>query len=313
MIQAGVVLQERMRKLARVGVVLAVLVATCGIGIGLSAAAPKVDPKCNGVFNGQTPNDPIVKTANKAQASPGDSVTYTISWTSTGNDSANVTDCFRVDDGSENALNALVEPGNYAQDVSQPEADTPMTLVVTVQIPNDASLIGHTVYDRAKITHGSQESRSDLIGVEIVCTENCGSETTTGGTTTGSSTGDTTGGTTTGGSTGDTTGGTTTGGTTSGTSGTVTTGSSTGGTTSGNEVLGRVIHRKVAKKALATTGSETTALAWLGLAMLMVGMALRFGRFGIREAYAVASGRPSKDDMITKAIRTRSRDWTCGG
>src|SRR5437867_3052647 len=107
MIKVGAVLQERTRKLARVGVVLAVLVATCGIGIGLSAAAPKLDPKCNGVFNGNTPTDPIEKSADKTQASPGDSVTYTIHWTSTGNDTANVTDCFRVDDGSDNALNAL--------------------------------------------------------------------------------------------------------------------------------------------------------------------------------------------------------------
>ena len=85
-----------------------------------------------------------------------------------------------------------------------------------------------------------------------------------------------------------------------------TTDGSTGGT--GSEVLGRVIH----KKPLATTGSATTTMAWIGMAMLMVGVTLRY-RFGVPDAYAAAADAPSKDDKLTRAQRARSRDWTCGG
>ena len=312
MFEVGVLQEKKTRKLARISVVLAVLVATCGIGIGLSAAAP--DP-CQDVWQGLTPKNPLTKTANPTSVHPGDTVTYTFGWTSTGDVAAALEDCYRVDDGSNDTLNALVTGFYHSVDVPNVGASgTAQTYAYTITIPNDSSLVGHSIVNRAKMTHGSVESRTGLVEVPITCAENCGG----GGTTTGSSTGDTsgtsTGGTSTGDTSGTSTGGTSTGGTsgtstgetsTGGTSGT-TTGTSTGSTVK-NEVLGRTI----ARKPLATTGSETTALAWIGSLMLMVGLALRFGKFGPREIYAAASDSPTTADLLLKAIRSRSRDWTC--
>ena len=77
-------------------------------------------------------------------------------------------------------------------------------------------------------------------------------------------------------------------------------------TDDGGEVLGRTITRP-----LATTGSETTVLAMIGFAMLMVGSTLRFGRFGGREVYATASTSRTPADLLAKALEARSRHWTC--
>ena len=74
----------------------------------------------------------------------------------------------------------------------------------------------------------------------------------------------------------------------------------------GGEVLGNTI----TKKPLATTGSETTVLALIGFAMLMVGATLRFGRFG-RQAYATASSTETPAELLAKAFEARSRHWTC--
>ena len=148
------------------------------------------------------------------------------------------------------------------------------------------------------------------------------SGTTTGdtsGTTTGDTSGTTTGdtsGTTTGDTSGTTTGdtsGTTTGDTSGSSTGDTSTGAENGTTTgtpvveSDNEVLGRVIDRK----QLATTGNETTVLAIFGFALLMLGSALRFGRFGTQVAVATAA-----DELVSRSLmlierqtRTGSRYW----
>jgi hypothetical protein len=121
---------------------------------------------CDSVFQGATPQDPITKTANVTTAHPGDSVTFTFTWNKTGTATAELADCFRVDDGSDPSLNALVSSLNWTttHDNSGPD---PQVETQTVVIPNDAALIGHTVQDRAKATFGSVESRSDIISVTI--------------------------------------------------------------------------------------------------------------------------------------------------
>lgn len=162
------------RVVARIAVV-SLLVA--GASSFFAASAGAVSDPCQSVFEGVTP-DPIQKTASVTQAHPGDVVTYTFSWHSTGADSADLTDCFQVGDGSNSALNDLVTPNNEVlnHDQSGDALGTLETVQLQIAIPNDASLIGHTVNDRAKITHGSQESRSNTVGVAVVapeCTENC--------------------------------------------------------------------------------------------------------------------------------------------
>jgi len=323
------------RKLARIGVVLVILVATCGISIGMSAAAK--DP-CSDVWQGATPNEPLGKVADKSEAHPGDTVTYTFSWHSTGDAQASIEDCYRVDDGSDSSLNGIVDGFYKSADIdNQGDNGSAQTWSYTITIPNDPSLIGHSIVNRAKMTHGSVESRTDLVSVAITCAENCGGGSTDGavdGTTDGTTDGQvdgTTDGTvdgttdgTTDGTVDGTTDGTTDGqvdGTTDGTTdgnvdgttdGTTdgqvdgTTDGSTDGSNVGDQVLGRTIHRK----PLATTGSATTALAWLGMAMLMIGVTLRFGRFG-HEAYALATGEASTEDKLKMAIRARSRNRTC--
>jgi hypothetical protein len=108
------------------------------------------------------------------------------------------------------------------------------------------------------------------------------------GNSTGEGTGNATGNSTgnaTGNSTGNATGNSTGEGTTGETTGSTTGGSSTGTSTGTpvvddnkieDEVLGRVVERA----PLATTGSTTTVLAVFGIALLMIGSFLRFGRFG---------------------------------
>ncbi len=197
-----------------------------------------------------------------------------------------------------------------------------------------AYTITATLY-HAKQSGQDQSSATDSTGVVVPdpgCESDCGGGTTggtTGDTTTGGTTGDsTTGGTagdsTTGGTTGDsttggTTGDTTTGGTTGDT--TTTTGGTENGTTTGTPVVGgsndgpEVLGKTVTRKPLATTGNETTVLAVLGFALLMLGSALRFGRFGTRVAMATAS---PADELVTRSlaliertVRPSSRDWYC--
>ncbi|MCA1831284.1 MAG: PKD domain-containing protein [Actinobacteria bacterium] len=141
-----------------------VVIASSVFGAGIALAAQ--DP-CNGVFSGQTP-DPINKVADKSSAIPGESITYTVTWHSTGADSADVTDCFQVDDGSDPVLNALVTLANTTSDrPNVGSAGSAQSWTFSIAIPLESALVGHTVYDRAKITHGSAESRSESVGVLV--------------------------------------------------------------------------------------------------------------------------------------------------
>ena len=286
MFKVGVPQKERIHKLARVGVVLAVLLATCAIGISFSSAAPDA---CQDVWQGATPSDPLGKVADPTSVHPGDSVTYTFQWHSTGAANALLEDCYRVDDGSDPDLNDLVSGFYHNVSVANVgDNGSLQTYQYTITIPDDNSLIGHSVVNRAKMPQGSTESRTDFVSVAITeapCTEDCG----------GGTTGDTSG------TTGDTSG--TTGGTTGGTA--------AGGTTGGNSVPDEVLGNVIKRKPLAQTGSETTVLAIIGFAMLMAGAAMRFGRFGT-ELYATsASDSMTPADMLANALRARSRDWTC--
>ena len=132
---------------------------------------------CDSVFEGQTPADPIIKTADKTQAYAGQTVTYTLTFKSTGTSDNVTADCYRVDDGSNDTLNALVTGFNSEQtNPNDGSNGTVQHVTYKITIPDDASLIGHSIVDRAKATSGSVESRSDLISVDIVappCTENC--------------------------------------------------------------------------------------------------------------------------------------------
>jgi hypothetical protein len=350
MLQVGAV-QRLGRRFMRTGVVLLILVLVSGFSIGLSSAAPKNsplagdDPKCGGVFSGKTPVD-VDKTADKPQAIPGEDVTYTFAWDPVGTGVSVIIDCFQVDGDAKSPLNSIVEASNVELSIAQSDAyscvnGTRLCYDVTIPIPNDPALIGHSITDRGKLTRGNVETRTNLLPIEVVpppCTENCGGGTTgdTSGTTTGDTTGTTTGdnggtttggtttgGTTTGDTTGTTTGGTTTGGTTTGDITTTTgAGTSTGGaengTTTGSPVVSgdnqgsQVLGRTVTRKPLATTGSATTVLAILGFGLLMIGSLMRFGRFGI-PAVAAASGT---DELVARSlalvertVRRGMRDW----
>ena len=132
---------------------------------------------CDSVFEGQTPSDPIIKTADKTQAYAGQTVTYTLSFKSTGTSDNVTADCYRVDDGSNDTLNALVSGFNAEQtNPNVGDMGTDQHVTYTITIPDDPSLIGHKIVDRAKATSGSVESRSDLVSVDIIeppCTEDC--------------------------------------------------------------------------------------------------------------------------------------------
>jgi hypothetical protein len=72
------------------------------------------------------------------------------------------------------------------------------------------------------------------------------------------------------------------------------------------QVLGTVTQRA----PLAATGSETTALAWLGLSLLVVGAGMRTA--GRRTAALVADG-PDVGQRLAEALERRSRSFTCRG
>jgi hypothetical protein len=167
------------RGIARVAAIALLL---SGSALVASSVAFAASADCTGVFPGGTP-DPIQKSADVTQAHPGDTVTITIKWHSTGVSTADVTDCFRVGDGSNDSLNALVTGFNVENDVTnQGNQGDLQTLVSTFVVPSDPSLVGHSIVDRAKITHGSVESRSDLVSVAIVaapCETDCPSPTPT--------------------------------------------------------------------------------------------------------------------------------------
>ncbi|MGZ4128888.1 MAG: hypothetical protein ACXVEX_12220 [Actinomycetota bacterium] len=132
---------------------------------GVAAAAVN----CDSVFEGATPQDPIVKTADKTSAYAGQTVTFTLTFTATGTGDNVTDDCYRVDDGTNDTLNALVTGFNEEQ--TNPNIggkDAVQHVTYQIVIPSDPSLIGHDIVDRAKATSGSVESRSDLITVHIV-------------------------------------------------------------------------------------------------------------------------------------------------
>lgn len=124
---------------------------------------------CDSVFEGQTPADPIIKTADRTQAYAGQVVTYTLTFKSTGTSDNVTADCYRVDDGSNDTLNALVTGFNSEQtNPNLGDMGSVQTVTYTITIPDDPSLVGHSIVDRAKATSGSVESRSDLVSVDIV-------------------------------------------------------------------------------------------------------------------------------------------------
>jgi len=141
--------------------------------IAHSAAFAAVN--CDSVFEGQTPADPIIKTVDKTEAYAGQTVTYTLTFKSTGTADNVTADCYRVDDGSNDTLNALVTGFNDEKTTANEGPNgTVQHVTYTITIPD--GLAGHSIVDRAKATSGSVESRSDLVSVDIVeppCTENC--------------------------------------------------------------------------------------------------------------------------------------------
>lgn len=170
--------RARTRFVAAAGILM-LLTGSIVVATGVAFGAVN----CDSVFEGATPNDPIVKTADRTQAYAGQKVTFTLTFTATGTDDNVTADCYRVDDGSNDTLNALVTDFNEEQtnpNVGGKDAVQHVTYEIT--IPDDPSLVGHAIVDRAKATSGSVESRSDLISVDIVeppCTENCPSPTPT--------------------------------------------------------------------------------------------------------------------------------------
>ena len=166
---------HRRARLRIAGIAGIVLLLAGSIIIATGAAFAAVN--CDSVFEGATPSDPIIKTADKTQAYAGQTVTFTLTFTATGTADNVTADCYRVDDGSNDTLNALVTGFNSEQ--TNPNVggkDAVQHVTYTITIPSDPSLIGHAIVDRAKATSGSVESRSDLISVDVVappCTENC--------------------------------------------------------------------------------------------------------------------------------------------
>jgi hypothetical protein len=156
------------------------LLLSGAVFIAQSAAVAAVN--CDSVFEGQTPADPIIKTADKTQAYAGQTVTFTLTFTATGTADNVTADCYRVDDGSNAALNALVTDNNAEKTQANTGKDEVQHVTYSIVIPDDASLVGHHIVDRANATSGSVESRTDLISVLVVpapCTENCPSPTPT--------------------------------------------------------------------------------------------------------------------------------------
>src|SRR5438445_5992367 len=159
--------------------ILLLLAGSILVATGVAFAAVN----CDSVFEGATPADPIVKTADKTQAYAGQTVTFTLTFTATGTADNVTADCYRVGDGSDDTLNALVTGFNAEQ--TNPNVggkDAVQHVTYTITVPDGASLIGKKIVDRAKATSGSVESRSDLVEVLVLpvpCTENCPSPTPT--------------------------------------------------------------------------------------------------------------------------------------
>src|SRR5512135_3616541 len=135
------------------------------LSTGLASAA-NATAHCNGVFNGTTPVDPLSKSADVTQAYAGQTVTFTIQFHTTGTNTSVVTDCYRVDDGSDGTLNGLVTGFNETKvtTVSDPKG-SPEAVTFTIKIPDDPRLIGHSIEDRGKETRGNVESRTNLVSV----------------------------------------------------------------------------------------------------------------------------------------------------
>ena len=155
------------KKLARAAFV-ASFAASASVMAWAGTAMAASGPHCNGVFKGKTPNNPITKVADKSQAYAGQTVTFTISFKATGSGVNVVTDCYRVDTGSDSTLNALVTGFNASKSTPNGAKGSLQQITFSIVIPSDASLVGHSIVDRAKATRGSVESRSDLISVAIV-------------------------------------------------------------------------------------------------------------------------------------------------
>jgi hypothetical protein len=237
------------KKLARAAFVAsfaasATVMAWAGTAMAASGA------HCNGVFSGKTPNNPITKVADMSQAYAGQTVTFTISFKATGSGVNVVTDCYRVDNGSNSTLNSIVSDFNATKSTPNGAKGSLQQITFSIVIPSDPSLIGHSIVDRAKSTRGSVESRSDNVSVAIVAPPGNGGTTGTTGTT---------------GSTGST-----------GSAG------STGGTTGGTTVQGKTIHKspKTSVKGvqLAHTGPISAKAAFLGSLMVMIGLVTRVRR-----------------------------------
>ena len=240
------------------------------------------DP-CRSAFTGLTPNNPVSKVADKSSAYAGQQVTFTISFTATGAKAYSVTDCFRVDGGHDATLNSLVTGFNvtYNKVANLPKGQL-VSIHYTITIPSDASLVGHSIVDRAKAPQGSVESRSALVSVAIVAPPG------SGGTTTGSTTGTTTGSTT---------------------------GSTTGTTTGGTVVQGTTLHHtktSVKGATLAHTGPVSAKAAFLGSLMIMIGLASRIRRPQLATSVAEAADNSGSsylaryDSFVQAALRRSS-------
>lgn len=228
-------MRNKMARAAFVASFAASAVVMAWAGTAMAASGPH----CNGVFSGKTPNNPIIKTADKTQAYAGQTVTFTISFKATGSGVNVVTDCYRVDSGSDSTLNALVTGFNATKSTPNSAKGSMQNITFSIVVPSDTSLIGHSIVDRAKSTRGSVESRSDNVSVAIVAPP--GSGTTTGGTT-----------------------GTSTGGT-------------TGGTSVQGKTIHQTTKTKV-KGQLAHTGPVSAKAAFIGSLMIMIGLVSRIRR-----------------------------------
>ncbi|MFN2614706.1 MAG: hypothetical protein ABR552_07830 [Actinomycetota bacterium] len=154
--------RNKQQKVAlRAGAVLAFTGAMVMAGAAMSVQA--ANSTCNGVFPGQTPHV-IQKVASSSSVEIGHDVTFTLTWTPKGKGgSANVRDCFRVDDGKDKSLNALVAGLDATKNVSPNTGTT----TFTVTVPDDPALAGHALVDRAKCEQACEESKSNIVSVTI--------------------------------------------------------------------------------------------------------------------------------------------------
>jgi hypothetical protein len=174
--QTGEVKRMKNRMALKATLVALFVAAPLMLSTGIASAATA---HCNGVFNGVTPTDPISKTADVTQAYAGQTVTFTINFTSTGTATNVVTDCYRVDDGKDGTLNGLVTGFNEQKtSANVGPKGSPQSVTFQITIPDSPSLIGHSIVDRGKETRGNVESRTNLVSVLVVappsdCQENC--------------------------------------------------------------------------------------------------------------------------------------------